>query len=156
MQVKPTATSKLAALAKGKRKQTAKKVKRQASKIKKVREKAVAALVKLTAEARAEIIKETEDAFWTMWPEGVTALRQALTAMKSSQYEGEISESKVPDHFMRLQAVKQLAAMTMLHEDRDMRQQVIIYNAIGGAFADRLRAAGWTGTQIVPMPEIPK
>ena len=95
---------------------------------------------------------------WQLTPGAVGVMQDALKACQVSKYQGELTLTKIPDHFMRLQAADRIIRLTLqpIVDEKEQAQQVIIFNAVGGAFRERLAAAGWTGELTVPMPEVPK
>lgn len=109
-------------------------------------------------EVRLNLEKECERILWGSVPEMAGALVAGLRATRATTYGGAIHESEVPDHFMRMQAADRIAKLTVgpIFEDREMRQQIIIYSAIGGVYADRLNRARARvkARGVVPLPDL--
>lgn len=112
----------------------------------------------LSSEIRLALQKETDRILWTATPEMAETLVAGLRATKVTSYGGAVMSSDVPDHFLRMQAADRIAKLTVqpIFEDREMRQQIIIYQAIGGVYAERLARARarMKARGVVPMPDL--
>lgn len=111
----------------------------------------------LTPEARQDFQVQGETLLWNHVPHAVQVLIDALSAMKITSFGGTITESKrVPDHWIRMQAADRIHKLTIapIIEEKELRQQIVILNAIGGVYAERLRRAGVRARGTVTLPDL--